>query len=86
MIGSNQIVKIISFASCKYKLKREKKFCREKPHDTEWLELRDQKVPLLLNYSQCKLNLQEFYPVIENSSYKISSCFCRMLLVKIINH
>ena len=68
MFGSNQIVKIISFASCKYKLKHEKKFCREKPHDTEWLELRDQKVPLLLNYSQCKLNLQEFYPVIEHCS------------------
>ena len=41
---------------------------REKPHDSEWLELRDQKVPLLLNFSQCKLNLNQFYPVIEHCS------------------
>ena len=41
---------------------------REKPHDDEWLELRIQKVPLLLNYSQCKLLMNEFYPVIEHCS------------------
>ena len=41
---------------------------REKPHDEEWLELRKQKVPLLLNYSQCKLSLNEYYPVIEHCS------------------
>lgn len=39
---------------------------REKPHDDEWLELQKQKVPLLLNFSQCKLLANEFYPVIEH--------------------
>ncbi len=41
---------------------------REKPHDEEWLELREQKVPLLLNFSQCKLLAGDFYPVIEYCS------------------
>merc|ERR1711981_632183 len=41
---------------------------REKPHDDEWVELRKQKVPLLLNYSQCKLSLNDYYPVIEHCS------------------
>merc|ERR1712141_573918 len=41
---------------------------REKPQDEEWLELRKQKVPLLLNYSQCKLLMNEYYPVIEHCS------------------
>ena len=39
---------------------------REKPHDEEWLALREQKIPLLLNFSQCKLLASEFYPVIEH--------------------
>ena len=39
---------------------------REKPQDDEWVELRKQKVPLLLNYSQCKLSLNDYYPVIEH--------------------
>jgi len=41
---------------------------REKPHDEEWLALREQKIPLLLNFSQCKLIASEFYPVIEHCS------------------
>ena len=41
---------------------------REKPQDEEWIELRKQKVPLLLNYSQCKLSLNDYYPVIEHCS------------------
>ncbi|KAJ1522097.1 hypothetical protein ONE63_002408 [Megalurothrips usitatus] len=41
---------------------------KEKPHDTEWLELQEQKLPLLLNLSQCKLKQGEFYPVIEHCS------------------
>ena len=41
---------------------------REKPQDDEWLELRAQKVPLLLNFSQCKLIMNEYYPVIEHCS------------------
>lgn len=38
---------------------------REKPQDTEWLELFDKKKPVLLNYAQCKINVHEFYPAIE---------------------
>ena len=41
---------------------------REKPQDDEWLELRKQKVPLLLNYSQCKLSLNDYYSVIKHCS------------------
>ena len=41
---------------------------REKPQDEEWTCLRKQKVPLLLNFSQCKLSLEEYYPVIEHCS------------------
>ena len=41
---------------------------REKPQDDEWLELRKQKVPLLLNFSQCKLSQNDYYPVIEHCS------------------
>jgi AH receptor-interacting protein len=43
-------------------------FFREKPEDEEWLELRSQKIPLLLNFSQCKLLMNEYYPVIEHCS------------------
>ncbi len=32
------------------------------------MSLRETKIPLLLNFSQCKLSLQEFYPVIEHCS------------------
>lgn len=38
---------------------------REKPQDTEWIELFEKKKPVLLNYAQCKLNVQDFYPAIE---------------------
>lgn len=40
-------------------------FRREKPHDTEWLELIKTKLPLLLNYSQCMLLKKDYYAVIE---------------------
>lgn len=39
---------------------------REKPHDTEWNVLNKQKIPLLLNYAQCKLVQNDFYAVIEH--------------------
>lgn len=39
---------------------------REKPHDTEWLELIKIKIPLLLNYVQCKLIKKDYYAVIEH--------------------
>lgn len=38
----------------------------EKPNDAEWLELNKLKIPLLLNYAQCKLLKKEYYPVIEH--------------------
>lgn len=38
---------------------------REKPKDEEWNALAKLKIPLLLNYSQCKLLQKEFYRVIE---------------------
>jgi AH receptor-interacting protein len=38
---------------------------REKPKDVEWTSLANLKIPLLLNYSQCKLLQKEFYRVIE---------------------
>lgn len=41
---------------------------KEKPNDTEWLELAQLKVPLLLNYSQCKLLDKDYYAVIEHCS------------------
>lgn len=38
----------------------------EKPGDIEWNALNTLKMPLLLNFSQCKLNLKEYYTVIEH--------------------
>ena len=44
-------------------------FCsREKPGDDEWHKLEDMKTPFLLNFSQCKLSLGEYYPVIEHTT------------------
>lgn len=41
-------------------------FHREKPHEPEWNDLEKMKVPLLLNFCQCKLIEGDFYPVIEH--------------------
>ncbi|CAM1301345.1 AIPL1 (predicted) [Pycnogonum litorale] len=41
---------------------------REKPGEEEWIKLEDMKVPLLLNYAQCKLILEDYYSVIEHTS------------------
>ncbi|GAB0100252.1 AH receptor-interacting protein [Sergentomyia squamirostris] len=41
---------------------------REKPEDEEWMELFDMKKPLLLNFSQCKLHVKDYYPAIEHCS------------------
>ncbi|CRK98842.1 CLUMA_CG012091, isoform A [Clunio marinus] len=38
---------------------------KEKPKDEEWLALAKIKVPLLLNFAQCKLLEKDFYRVIE---------------------
>lgn len=39
---------------------------REKPGEEEWEELLQIKVPLLLNFAQCKLSMGEYYAVIEH--------------------
>jgi len=41
---------------------------KEKPGDKEWVELDQMKIPLLLNYSQCQLLLNEYYSVIEHTT------------------
>lgn len=39
---------------------------RERPQDDEWLQLVDVKLPILLNYAQCKLLDGDYYAVIEH--------------------
>lgn len=39
---------------------------REKPNDEEWLELIRVKIPILLNYAQCRLLDKDYYAVIEH--------------------
>uniref|UniRef100_A0A170X9A4 Ah receptor-interacting n=1 Tax=Triatoma infestans TaxID=30076 RepID=A0A170X9A4_TRIIF len=34
----------------------------------EWNQLNQKKLPILLNYAQCKLNLKDYYEVIEHCS------------------
>ncbi|XP_041379204.1 AH receptor-interacting protein-like [Gigantopelta aegis] len=41
---------------------------KEKPGDEDYVNLEKLKIPLLLNYSQCKLLQSEFYPVIEHTT------------------
>ena len=41
---------------------------KEKPNDTEWNELMEKKLTLLLNFSLCKFNLNDFYGCIEHTS------------------
>lgn len=41
-------------------------FYRERPNDDEWLELIKIKMPILLNYAQCKLLDKDYYAVIEH--------------------
>jgi AH receptor-interacting protein len=41
---------------------------KEKPNDVEWNALNEQKIPILLNFSLCKFNLNEFYSCIEHTS------------------
>ncbi|PVD31682.1 hypothetical protein C0Q70_07100 [Pomacea canaliculata] len=40
----------------------------EKPGDAEWIELDKLKIPLLLNYSQCKLIAGDYYTVITHTT------------------
>lgn len=41
---------------------------REKPEDEEWLQLREVKLPILLNFAQVKLSKKEYYEVIEHTT------------------
>lgn len=59
--GRNDLLAHTMLRMCQNKL-------AEKPHDTEWNELAALKVPLLLNYSQCKLLERDYYAVIEHCS------------------
>ncbi|KAK7485440.1 hypothetical protein BaRGS_00023388 [Batillaria attramentaria] len=40
----------------------------EKPGDPEWVELDKKKIPLLLNYSQCKLLTEDYYTAITHTT------------------
>lgn len=46
---------------------------KEKPRDVEWTELNKLKLPLLLNYAQCKLQTEEYYEVIEHCTTVLES-------------
>ena len=59
---------------------------REKPQDDEWLALRGQKLPLLLNYSQCKLLMEDYYPVIEHCTEALEIDPGRMLIHHVHAH
>lgn len=48
-------------------------FFSEKPHDVEWNALEKQKIPILLNFAQCKLMEEDFYAVIEHCTSVIQS-------------
>lgn len=39
---------------------------RERKCDNEWITLNKIKIPILLNYAQCKLIKEEYYSVIEH--------------------
>ena len=41
---------------------------KEKPHCEEWWKIENEKLPLLLNYAQCKMALQEYWEVIRHTS------------------
>ncbi len=41
---------------------------KEKPNDTEWNALNEQKLPILSNYSLCKFHLKAYYECIEHTS------------------
>jgi AH receptor-interacting protein len=41
---------------------------REKPKEPEWWALEEAKRPLLINYALCKMQLKEYYDVIERTS------------------
>lgn len=45
---------------------------REKPRDIEWNALAEKKIPVLLNFAQCRLNQKDYYKVIEFCTEVIS--------------
>ncbi|KAL1450846.1 hypothetical protein WDU94_003161 [Cyamophila willieti] len=45
---------------------------KEKPNDEEWTKLNQMKIPILLNFSQCKLDEKDYYDVIEHTTTVLS--------------
>ena len=43
-------------------------FYREKPGDEDFVKLDQMKIPFLLNFAQCQLLLDDFYPAIEHTT------------------
>ena len=43
-------------------------FLREKPGDSEWVELLELKIPLLMNLAQCRLKSGDYYEAITHTS------------------
>ena len=41
---------------------------REKPGDTEWTELLELKIPLLMNLAQCRLKANDYYEAITHTT------------------
>ena len=41
---------------------------REKPGDEDFVKLDQMKIPYLLNFAQCQLLLNDFYPAIEHTT------------------
>lgn len=74
----NELYKQNKIAEAEAKYKKalgmvEQLMLREKPEDKEWLEFRAQKMPLLLNFAQCKLFQKDYYAVIEHTSEVIEA-------------
>lgn len=55
---------------------------REKPGDAEWIELDKLKIPLLLNYSQCKLIAGDYYTVITHTTEVLQKDYGMVHLIK----
>lgn len=72
------------FGKWKYSVLSHFDFFSEKPHDVEWNELEKQKIPILLNFAQCKLLEGDYYAVIEHCNSVITSDKGKFYLVLII--
>lgn len=71
MFKNNQFKEALDFYSLALGV-LEQLMLREKPKEEEWNDLAKVKVPLLLNYAQCKLIEKDFYRAIENCTEVLS--------------